>query len=81
MTTDNTDHIADLLGNALKTMDDGVDRILFLLNMDNQWGEHPDWPRADWSHEAGDNDTNLGYWHWVAARLVDDDDEGDDNDD
>lgn len=68
----------DLLGNALKTMDDGVGRILFLLGIENQWDEHPDWPREDWNREAGENDTSLGYWHWVVNQILGDNDDNDD---
>jgi hypothetical protein len=28
-------------------------------------GEHPDYPRLDWQYEAGNGDTQLGYWEWV----------------
>lgn len=32
------------------------------------WGEHPYYSRAEWNREAGDNNTNLGYWDWVEAQ-------------
>jgi len=36
------------------------------------WGEHPSNPRADWQHEVGNGDTNLGYWEWVVHRESED---------
>jgi hypothetical protein len=33
------------------------------------WGHHPDHPVADWQYEVQNDDTRLGYWGWVAARL------------
>ena len=33
------------------------------------WGEHPDHPVSDWTAEVDRNDTRLGYWEWVAARI------------
>ena len=32
------------------------------------WGEHFDYPRADWKHEVSEGDTNLGYWDWAYSR-------------
>jgi len=34
-----------------------------------EWGEHPDYPHEDWSVDAVNNDTRLGYWEWVADML------------
>jgi hypothetical protein len=33
------------------------------------WGEHPDHPVADWQAEVANDETRLGYWYWVEARL------------
>lgn len=33
------------------------------------WGEHRDYPAADWRYEVQNDDTRLGYWEWVAAKL------------
>jgi hypothetical protein len=33
------------------------------------WGEHPNYPVADWKHEIANDDTRLGYWDWVEHRL------------
>jgi hypothetical protein len=33
------------------------------------WQDHPDWPRSEWRLEAGNDDTLLGYWEWVQAKL------------
>jgi hypothetical protein len=35
------------------------------------WSEHPDFPREDWCFEAGNNDTQIGYWQWVELRIED----------
>lgn len=32
-------------------------------------GEHPALPVADWKIEVENDDTRLGYWDWVVARL------------
>jgi len=29
------------------------------------WGEDPNFPLEDWSREAKNHDTWLGYWEWV----------------
>lgn len=41
------------------------------------WGEHPDWPAADWAIAAREDETRLGYWDWVEAQI----DLTDDNED
>ena len=33
------------------------------------WGEHPDYPSAQWRDEVAGEETRQGYWDWVAARL------------
>lgn len=33
------------------------------------WGDHPDHSIEDWRYEVANNDTRLGYWEWVAARI------------
>ncbi|WP_294131763.1 hypothetical protein [Sphingobium sp.] len=40
------------------------------LPMNDPWAEHPDHPVADWQAEVANDDTRLGYWDWVAARLA-----------
>lgn len=35
---------------------------------DDPWGEHAHHPVEDWKAEVANDDTRLGYWHWVAAR-------------
>ena len=32
-------------------------------------GNHPDHPVDAWRHEIINNDTRMGYWEWVAARI------------
>jgi hypothetical protein len=34
------------------------------------WGEDSRFPRTDWSYEVQNNDTNLGYWDWVASMRA-----------
>ena len=34
------------------------------------WGEHPDYPRADW---VADDNTRQGYWEWCAFMEAEDD--------
>lgn len=33
------------------------------------WGEHPDYPVADWQNEVASGATRNGYWAWVAAQI------------
>lgn len=39
------------------------------LQRDNFWGGHEKWTRADWEHEFGEHNTNLGYWTWVRHQI------------
>lgn len=32
-------------------------------------GQHPDYPRRDWSYEIENNNTERTYWRWVAANI------------
>jgi hypothetical protein len=32
---------------------------------DDLWAEIPGYPRSDWNHEAGDDNTILGYHQWA----------------
>jgi hypothetical protein len=34
------------------------------------WGEHSRHPARDWQYEVANGDTRLGYWDWVAAKLI-----------
>ena len=33
------------------------------------WGEHPDYPVADWQYEVANRDTRQGYWDWVESSI------------
>lgn len=33
------------------------------------WSEHPEHPRSGWIFDAVNEDTQLGYWEWVADRI------------
>lgn len=41
------------------------DRLIDELGI---WGECEDFPRRDWSSEAANGDTQLGYWDWVITK-------------
>jgi len=36
---------------------------------EDPWGEDARYPRGDWQSEAGNGDTNLGYWEWVEHKM------------
>jgi len=40
------------------------------MEEENVWGEHPQFTRDGWRTDAGDGDTNLGYWDWVRHRVI-----------
>lgn len=44
------------------------DTQLRLLMDEDVWGEYPQHPRDDWRYEVMNDDTNLGYWEWVANK-------------
>lgn len=35
----------------------------------DMWAENEQFPKADWKHEVGNDDTTLGYWEWVAGKI------------
>lgn len=35
------------------------------------WSDHPEYPPEDWREEIAAGDTRLGYWEWVAHKIVD----------
>lgn len=35
------------------------------------WGNHPDYPAEDWRIEVEAQNTRLGYWDWVEAKISD----------
>ena len=43
-----------------------------LVRIFGLWGEHPDYPVVDWQAEVANDDTRLGYWAWVIARIESD---------
>lgn len=45
--------------------DDAVNRMM----AEDIWGEHPDFPRADWRAARGDGDTQSGYWDWTRSQI------------
>ncbi|WP_262030630.1 hypothetical protein [Microvirga sp. Mcv34] len=45
--------------------------------IDSVWDDHPDFPSEDWKYEVENGDTRRGYWDWVAAKLEEAQNEGD----
>lgn len=33
--------------------------------------EYPSFPKSDWQLEVANDDTERGYWDWVAAKIED----------
>ena len=33
------------------------------------WGNHSNYPVEDWGYEVSNDETRLGYWEWVAAKI------------
>jgi hypothetical protein len=40
-----------------------------LIDKFTYWGEHPNYPIADWQYEVANGDTRMGYWAWVWRKL------------
>jgi len=40
-----------------------------LIEIYGIWGQHPDYPVADWQYEVANDDTRLGYWSWVSHMI------------
>ena len=38
------------------------------------WGSHYDYPVEDWKLDVQNGDTRRGYWEWLEARLVEEND-------
>jgi hypothetical protein len=53
---------------VLMDFDSRVEENIILEPAD-AWGEDPEYTRDGWQEDAGNGDTNLGYWEWVAHRL------------
>lgn len=43
--------------------------VLKLIEELGLWGSCEDFPRRDWKSEVVNDDTNLGYWDWVATKF------------
>jgi len=77
LSDDDIDQICETLnhpGPARPEASTEIDPLQALINEHadgNSWGEHVDYPRADWRYEVDNNDTGLGYWEWVLHRLED----------
>lgn len=46
-----------------------VTNVLKLIEELGLWGSCEDFPRHDWKFEVFNDDTNLGYWDWVAEKF------------
>lgn len=33
------------------------------------WSAHPKYPVTDWQYDVANDDTRLGYWEWVLAKI------------
>jgi hypothetical protein len=52
-----------------------------IAGIDSVWDDHPDFPSEDWQHEVENGDTRRGYWDWVAAKLEEAENEGNEAED
>jgi hypothetical protein len=34
------------------------------------WGEHPDYPIADWQYQVANEHTRKGYWEWISDQIL-----------
>ena len=71
---DDEKQLAKAIGSLRCTLFDGAPLVTIAGNVvdtypvaENVWDEDAAYPRSDWQAEAGDGDTNLGYWQWVAS--------------
>jgi hypothetical protein len=57
------------------------DASQLIAGIESVWDDHPDYPSEDWQHEVENGDTRRGYWDWVASKLEEAAEEGDEADD
>jgi hypothetical protein len=57
------------------------DASQLIAGIDSVWDDHPDYPSEDWQHEVENGDTRRGYWDWVASKLEQAAEEGNEADD
>jgi hypothetical protein len=57
------------------------DALQLIAGIDSVWDDHPDYPSEDWQHEVENGYTRRGYWDWVASKLEQAAEEGNDADD
>ncbi|TJY57137.1 hypothetical protein E4T66_17145 [Sinimarinibacterium sp. CAU 1509] len=60
------DHVAVA---GAQSPDTGVAPIAIQDAHGGWWGQHPDYPLADWMHEVTEGDTRRGYWDWVSEKV------------
>lgn len=57
----------------LNKLNGAVDGLLKFFGDADYWDEHIDHTREDWRHEVNCDSTRLGYWHWVAKQVSEED--------
>jgi hypothetical protein len=46
-----------------------AERLASLYGTDHGWGEHPNYPRADWKYQVENGDTGASYWDFVVSEI------------
>lgn len=62
---------AAMVRDCIGELDRHMQRIVEALDVGDYWGEHPEYPLADWQYEVENDDTRLSYWQWVAMAVTD----------
>ncbi|WP_262267265.1 MULTISPECIES: hypothetical protein [Microvirga] len=52
-----------------------------IAGIDSVWDDHPDYPSEDWKYEVENGDTRRGYWDWVASKIEEAEEQGDEPED
>jgi hypothetical protein len=71
-----------LIGDAAKPDSDSIEpqgktpaeQLANFYGTENSWGEHPNYPRADWRYEVEHDNTGRSYWEYVASEIESNDD-------
>ncbi len=65
-----------ILDSATALVDEQLERIPAVLSLD-LLSQHPGYTLADWRYEVAEDSTSRGYWHWVACKLLEADEDDD----